>query len=76
MGDPYIEIPELKMPYIAIPTREPRLWGMTKILLYIAMALMFLALVLISETLGSISILIFSFLFIYSEDFRRIVRAY
>lgn len=63
-------------PYIEIPVRSPKLWGMTKILLYIAMVLMFLSLVFVSETLGFASILIFGFLFIYSEDFRRILSAY
>ncbi len=63
-------------PYIEIPVRGPKLWGMTKILLYIAMGLMFLSLVFVSETLGFASILIFGFLFIYSEDFRRILSAY
>lgn len=63
-------------PYIEIPVRSPKLWGMTKILLYIAMGLMFLSLIFVSETLGFASILIFGFLFIYSEDFRRILSAY
>ncbi len=63
-------------PYIEIPVRGPKLWGMTKILLYIAMGLMFLSLVFVSETLGAISILIFSLLFAYSEDLRRIFGEY
>lgn len=66
----------MEEPYIEIPVRNPKLWGMTKILLYIAIGLMFLSLVFVSEVLGMTSTLIFGFLFIYSEDFRRILSAY
>lgn len=76
MDKPYIEIPVLETPFIMVPTREPKLWGITKILLYAAMVLMFFAFAFVSELLGTISILIFSFLFVYSEDLRRIVRVH
>ncbi len=62
--------------YIEIPTRSPKIWGMSKIIMYLAFAIAVAAFVLMSENLAIVAIFMFGFLFIYSEDFRRLCREY
>lgn len=62
--------------YIEIPTRSPKIWGISKIIMCLAFAVAAAAFILMSETLAIVSVIMFGFLYIYSEDFRRLFREY